>query len=153
MKASDGLLAIEVSRMEGISFREASAEIAEEVEKINSLLSDKKTVEIGTLGILQKSDEGKIIFHPSHSGHSAPANFGLDTLHYSPTQAEPERRIVSFTIPSARRIARYAAIGVLAAGMFLAAPQLNDAAKNLANLFPVKQSSNTTVKALPIPNR
>lgn len=146
MNVSDGLLAIEISRMEGISYREASARITEEIEEINSLLHDKKTVEIGTLGVLQKSDEGKIIFHPSPSGHSVPANFGLDTLHYSPAQVEAERKVVSFTVPSARKIAQYAAIGVLAAGMFFAAPQLNDAAKNLANLLPIKQS-NTVVES------
>lgn len=140
MNISDGLLAIETSRMEGVSFREASSRITQEVEKVKAVLNEKKVVEIGLLGSLQISDEGKLIFNPSLSGHAAPANFGLSTLHYSPAQQEPERKVIAFSMPPARKIAQYAAIGILAVGLFFAAPQINDTAKNLANLLPTKKS-------------
>jgi len=140
MNVSDGLLAIETSRMEGISFREASAKITQEVEKIQASLNGRKNVEIGSLGFLQTSEEGKIIFTPSVSGHSVPANFGLSTLHYSPAQPVAEPKVITFTMPPMRKIAQYAAVGIVAVGLFFAAPQLSDATKNLANLLPFKQA-------------
>ena len=140
MNVSDGLLAIETSRMEGISFREASAKITQEVEKLQASLNGRKNVEIGSLGFLQTSEEGKIIFTPSASGHSVPANFGLCTLHYSPAQPVAEPKVITFTMPPMRKIAQYAAVGIVAVGLFFAAPQLSDATKNLANLLPSKQA-------------
>lgn len=143
MNESDGLLAIETSRMEGISFREASNKITHEVEKIKSNLSGNKNVELGSLGILQTSEEGKIIFLPSLSGHTVPSNFGLDTLHYSPAQAKTERKVISFTVPPMRKIAQYAAVGAIAIGLLIAVPQFDNVAKNLANLLPAKHSEPT----------
>lgn len=143
MNESDGLLAIETSRMEGISFREASNKITHEVEKIKSNLSGNKNVELGSLGILQTSEEGKIIFLPSLSGHTVPSNFGLDILHYSPAQAKTERKVISFTVPPMRKIAQYAAVGAIAIGLLIAVPQFDNVAKNLANLLPAKHSEPT----------
>ena len=140
MNVSDGLLAIETSRMEGISFREASVKITQKVEKILTLLNGRKNVEIGSLGSLQTSEEGKIIFTPSASGHSVPANFGLSTLHYSPAQPLVEPKVITFAMPPMRKITQYAAVGIVAVGLFFAAPQLNNATKNLANLLPSKQA-------------
>lgn len=142
MNVSDGLLAIEVSRMNSISFREASGLISEAVDKLQHTLKTKGKVEFGRLGAMEIDEESKVIFSPSKNTHLLPANFGLSTLHYTATairQVEDARRTVTFTLPPARKIARYAAIGAVAVGLFFAAPRISDATQNLANFFPVKQ--------------
>lgn len=139
MNVSDGLLAIEFSRMEGVSFREASARISQEVEQIKVYLNNKTTLEFGNLGFLSSNEDEKIIFLPSTKNHLIPANYGLSSLHYAASVEKNERRVISFTLPPARKLIKYAAIGVIAIGLFLGAPKLNDASKNLANIFPIER--------------
>lgn len=142
MNISDGLLAIEISRINGISFREASGVISEAVDKLHHTLKTIGKAEFGRLGTIEMDEESKTIFSPSKNTHLLPANFGLSTLHYSAAtlrQDEDERRTITLTLPPARKIARYAAIGVVAVGLFFAAPKLSDATQNLANFFPIQQ--------------
>lgn len=140
MSISDGLLAIEVSRTEGISFREASTNVTATVDRINARLKSKKHIELGQLGKLSLDQDNKIIFTPTQNRHLIPANYGLSTLHYTagtPTEAQSdERKTIRFVLPTARQMARYAAIGIVAAGIFLAAPKLGDATESMATLLP-----------------
>lgn len=140
MNIPDGLLTIEYSRKENVSFREASSLIADEVDSLNLALNHKESVEFGNLGFLTMNNDGKIIFTPSKNNALIPANFGLETVHVSRMQTKMEqRRVISFTMPSARKIARYAAIGAVLAGVFLFTPEIADNSKNRANLFPTDQ--------------
>jgi|LSQX01.2.fsa_nt_gb nucleoid DNA-binding protein len=138
MKTSDGLLAIEISRSENISFREATASINQQVESLKSSLKSKKKVEIGNLGSLSIDDNRKIIFTPAVGKHLAPANYGLSTLHYAASTDKPENKVISFTLPSAKKVARYAAVAAVAVGLFFAAPKIGDSTKSLANLLPTE---------------
>lgn len=138
LNVSDGLLTIEISRAEKISFREASQLIEKEVAGLKLTLKNQKTVSCGNLGTLSVDSEEKIIFKPSLNGYLLPANYGLDTLHYSPfaeSHIQEERKLV-ITLPPVRKIARYAAVGLIAVSMLLAAPTLNDARQNIAGLNP-----------------
>ena len=138
LNISDGMLTIEISRAEKISFREASHLIEKSVAGLKSALKAQKTVGCGNLGTLSVDAEEKIIFKPSLNADMLPSNYGLGTLHYSPfaESIATEDRKLTITLPSPRKIARYAAIGLIAASVFLAAPTLNDARQNFAGLYP-----------------
>ncbi len=150
MNVSDGLLAIEFSRMERVSFREASVAIAHDVERFKSALKEAKKMEFGNLGYLT-ADDDRIIFSPNNKTHVIPGNYGLSTLHYAAAVKEAEeRRVISFSLPPARKIARYAAVGAIAVGLFFAAPKFNDVTQNLANLFPTGQIKQSFEKEEPV---
>lgn len=138
LNVSDGMLTIEISRAEKISFREASHLIEKAVAGLKSALKAQKTVSCGNLGTLSVDTEEKIIFKPSLNAGLLPSNYGLGTLHYSPFAESivQEERKLTITLPSPRKIARYAAIGLIAASVFLATPTLNDARQNFAGLYP-----------------
>ena len=138
LNVSDGMLTIEISRAEKISFREASHLIEKSVAGLKSALKAQRTVGCGNLGTLSVDAEEKIIFKPSLNADMLPSNYGLGTLHYSPfaESIAAEDRKLTITLPSPRKIARYAAIGLIAASVFLAAPTLNDARQNFAGLYP-----------------
>ena len=138
LNVSDGMLTIEISRAEKISFREASHLIEKSVAGLKSALKAQRTVGCGNLGTLSVDAEEKIIFKPSLNADMLPSNYGLGTLHYSPfaESIATEDRKLTITLPSPRKIARYAAIGLIAASVFLAAPTLNDARQNFAGLYP-----------------
>ena len=138
LNISDGMLTIEISRAEKISFREASQLIEKSVAGLKSALKAQRTVSCGNLGTLSVDAEEKIIFKPSLNADMLPSNYGLGTLHYSPfaESIAAEDRKLTITLPSPRKIARYAAIGLIAASVFLAAPTLNDARQNFAGLYP-----------------
>ena len=138
LNVSDGMLTIEISRAEKISFREASHLIEKAVAGLKSALKAQRTVGCGNLGTLSVDAEEKIIFKPSLNADMLPSNYGLGTLHYSPfaESIAAEDRKLTITLPSPRKIARYAAIGLIAASVFLAAPTLNDARQNFAGLYP-----------------
>ena len=138
LNVSDGMLTIEISRAEKISFREASHLIEKAVAGLKSALKAQRTVGCGNLGTLSVDADAKIIFKPSLNPAMLPSNYGLGTLHYSPfaESIATEDRKLTITLPSPRKIARYAAIGLIAASVFLAAPTLNDARQNFAGLYP-----------------
>ncbi|MFV0391745.1 MAG: SPOR domain-containing protein [Paludibacteraceae bacterium] len=140
MNIPDGLLTIEYSRKENVSFRAASALIADEIDSVNVALNQNQSIEFGNLGFLTKNNEGKLIFSPSKNNGLIPANFGLETVHVSRMQTKIEqRRVISFTLPPARKITRYAAIGAVLVGLFLFTPEIENSSKNQANLFPSDQ--------------
>lgn len=97
--------------------------------------SNRKLRYLGTLSV---DREEKIIFKPSLNADMLPSNYGLGTLHYSPfaESIAAEDRKLTITLPPPRKIARYAAIGLIAASVFLAAPTLNDARQNFADYIP-----------------
>lgn len=148
MNVSDGLLGIEISRAEKISFREAMQLIYDETTKIKSQLQHQKTVEFGSLGSLTSNMEGKIIFKPSSSYRFLPANFGLETLHYVPFEKSIEKgkRVIQITIPSASTFAKYAAAAAIVAGLFIGAPKLTDAYRNYGSLNPSASLRTSTSK-------
>lgn len=146
MKISDGLLAIEISRAEKMSFREAMQLINTQVASIKSVLDGGKAVDFGNLGQLMLGDDKKLIFKPSENDNFIPSNFGLSTLHYAPKvlqTEENERREIRILLPSKGKMARYAAIAVVAAGIFFATPRISENYQNLGNINPfskIKQS-------------
>lgn len=157
MKTSDGLLAIELSRAEQISFRQAVQIINREVASARSLLEKGKQFELGNLGILKADGVEKIIFIPTSNSHFIPSNFGLSTLHITPISkiSEEEKHIIQIVLPPRKTIVKYAAVAAVVTGLFFGAPKINDAYHNFANLSPVSlfdksESDVETPKAKPV---
>lgn len=138
MNTSDGLLAIEISRAENKSFREAVQLIDTEVAALKHLLSQGKNVFCGNLGSLFLSKENKILFSPTDDSTFLPANYGLSALYYSKisNNTEVENKTVTISIPSRNKITRYAAVGIITIGLIFTAPKLNDARNTTASLSP-----------------
>jgi len=124
---SDGLLAIEIARTEGISYRTAMEYMDKEVEKIKIQLNTSDSVLFGNMGFLRKTVEGHILFLPNAKADFLPANFGLADLPVSHRDIELilERRKLTITLPSARTF-KYAVAGMFILGMLLISPQVSD---------------------------
>jgi len=148
---SDGLLAIEIARTEGVSYRTAMEFMDKEVEKIKIQLDVSESVAFGNMGFLRKTFEGHILFLPSAKADFLPANFGLSDLSVSHRNIEfiEERRKVTITLPSARTF-RYAAAGIFIFGMLLVSPQVNDMRQaDYAGISPMAFVNASEIKVLP----
>lgn len=119
MSHADGLLAIEISRTEQISYRKAVELIDNEVENIKIRLKATGSVIIGNLGILQKNDIGSLTFSPIYKSNFLPQNLGLSDLYVKTKESQiaNENRKVVITMPSSR-IIKYAAAAMLFFGLF-----------------------------------
>ncbi len=149
MNVSDGLLAIEISRSEEISFREAMESIHQFAGSVSSQLDSGKTVQLGKIGQLYRDEEKKIIFRKAETDHFIPANFGLKELHFAAIAREEsvdqERRVIRIVMPRAQTVAKYAAVAVLAAGLFFMAPKLSETYHNVSTLNPFSRLNTTEV--------
>ena len=77
MHHADGLLAIEISRSEHISYRMAVEYIEKEVEAINFRLKSTNQVRLGNLGFISKNESGNLQFQPIEKADYLPGNYGL----------------------------------------------------------------------------
>ncbi len=127
MHHADGLLAIEVARSEGTTYRNAMEIIESEVESIKDELAASKSYQFGNLGLLSQNEKGTIIFVPSPRIGFLPGNLGLIDLYVLERQLNTNSgsRKISFVLPTARTF-RYAAAAVLLFGMLMISPQVND---------------------------
>lgn len=139
MNVSDGLLAIEMSRMDGKSFRESVQLMEEEITLVKQQLKKGQTVVLGVLGVLKLNLDDKIEFTPSDNKMLFPSNYGMSPLYYAKISALPEqKKTVTISMPSQRKITRYIAIGFVATGLMFVAPTLNDMRNNTASLNPLR---------------
>ena len=147
MQHSDGLLAIEIARSEGLTYRKAVELLQKEIEFINESLDRVRYFNFGTLGLIEKNEKNELIFTPPTNTSFIPANLGLKDIQL-PTnkkQSKESDRKISFTFPKARTF-RYAAAAVLLFLMLLISPSVNDQKHAMnADLFSI---SFTTEKAI-----
>ena len=124
---SDGLLAIEIARTEGISYRVAMEFMDKEVEKIKAQLNAAQSVQFGNMGLLRRTVEGNLLFLPIAKADFLPSNFELNDLAIAPRdlQTTEERRKVTFMLPTFRAY-KYAAASMLIVGLLMISPQVND---------------------------
>ena len=127
MYHADGLLAIEIAKSEGLSYRLSVERIEIEVDKIKTMLNKSGAVQFGNIGILQQNIAGNLLFTPFEKADFIPQNFGLYDLHISARNIllTHERRKVTLTLPSTRMY-KYAAAGMLILGLLCMAPKVND---------------------------
>jgi hypothetical protein len=122
MKHSDGMLAIEISRKENISYRKAVELIEEELKSFQLELNNAKIASFGSFGSFYKSETGNLIFDPVSFAEFLPANTGLFPEHV-PASSKKEVVTVRF---ERRRLINYAAAIALILGLLFVSPHLND---------------------------
>lgn len=127
MHYSDGLLAIEIARTEGISYRAALESIEIEIEKIQESLKKLKKFDFGNLGFLEMTQDGIILFLPKPGADFLPLNIGISEIYYSEiiNKKVKEPRKITLTLPS-KKTFKYAAAGILVFGLLLISPRVND---------------------------
>ena len=124
---ADGLLAIEISRAEQISYRKAVEYIDTKVEYINTQLNANGNIIIGDLGILQKNDSGSLTFNPVYKSNFLPQNIGLSDLYIAPKEVHvvKEHRNITISMPS-NKMVKFAVAAMLLLGLFLVSPRITD---------------------------
>lgn len=126
MHHADGLLAIEVARANGITYRKAMEIIDFEVNEIKNQLRISKNVSFGNLGTLELSENGSYGFVPGFMPEFLPFNLGLTDIYVSKLESKIEKsRKISFVLPSVRTF-KYAAAAALLFGMLMVSPHVND---------------------------
>ena len=128
LQHNDGLLASYIADSEKIPYEVAVQKISKQVKSIKSFLNEGETLSFSTIGDLVLSNDGKIIFEPSHHSNYLTEAFGLSEFKASnvnrevyklqvetlediiPINLTPERRISS----SARPYLKYAAVVLIA---------------------------------------
>lgn len=149
MHNADGLLAIEISRNEGISYRMSVEYIDREVNRIKSELNRDGKIQFGSFGVLMLNASGNILFAPNQNMDFLPQNLGLSDLFVEERNdvlsAEPRR--ITFTLPSTR-FYKYAAAGMLIFGLMFVTPKVNDVRRNntasLVSVLPMNTSKSIT---------
>ncbi len=144
MHHADGLLAIEIAKTEGLSYRMSVELIDIEVEKIITKLKSKGNVQFGNLGFLQQSETGNIQFTPIEKAEFLPQNFGLTDIYVTARDIQKHHggRKVTFTLPSTR-IYKYAVAGMLIFGLIFVTPKVND----------MRQTETANIASISIVNR
>ena len=139
----DGLLAIEIARSEGITYRKAVELIDNEVSKFKDQLNKGETIGYGNFGKLSKNDKGAICFAPADNARFLPANLCMSDLYIAErdfTDKITVRKPV-ITFPAARTF-RYAAAASLLFGMLLISPKVSDVKRaDTAGFLPFDSSS------------
>jgi len=127
MHHADGLLAIEISRSEQISYRLAMEYIEKKVEILKSELNTAKIIQFGNLGAFYQNEQGDLIFAPEVNVGFLPRNFELNNLYISPkgTKIKDEKPKITISLPSTR-IFKYASAAILVIGLFVVSPHVND---------------------------
>lgn len=116
MHHSDGLLVIEISRSQHISFREAQELLEKEIQQMKSSLENGATVHIGNIGTITLSDEGQYVFEPTSNSEFLPQNIGLKNLTLTGNKAKENKKSKHIKF-NAARLARYAAAFALLLGL------------------------------------
>ena len=155
MQHSDGLLAIEVARAEGITYRKAVEIIESEVKEFKHQLLQFTHFQLGNLGLFSLNENGSLHFVPCEKVDFLPLNIGLNELFVSELERkiEKETKKISFVLPTAKTF-RYAAAAVLLSAMLMISPQMNDVRRaetaDLLSLSMLKPTIETPANSAPV---
>ena len=131
MHHADGLLAIEISRSEKISYRLAMEYIDKQVESLKSTVHSNGNEQFGNLGIFYRNEPGELFFTPAEEVNFLPQNLGLNSLYISQRNKliSNEKPKITITLPSTR-IFKYASVAMLVFGLFCITPRMSDMRKS-----------------------
>lgn len=155
MQHSDGLLAIEVARAEGITYRKAVEIIESEVKEFKHQLLQSTHFQLGNLGFFSLNENGSLHFVPCEKVDFLPLNIGINELFVSELERkiEKETKKISFVLPTAKTF-RYAAAAVLLSAMLMISPQMNDVRRaetaDLLSLSMLKPTIETPANSAPV---
>lgn len=127
MQHADGLLAIEIARAEGITYRKAMELLETDVQNCVQTLNEFKYLNLGNIGVLEKDENANLIFTPPVNAAFIPTNIGLVDVYIAESNGlkQTKNHKVSITLPTTRTL-KYVAAASLIFGMLLISPQLND---------------------------
>lgn len=74
---NDGLLAHSVARREQITYEEACRLVDKDIEEMKVRLAEDGEVRIGRIGLLRKSDDGRLVYKPLFTPEKRAARLGL----------------------------------------------------------------------------
>ena len=127
MHHADGLLAIEISRSERISYRLAMEYIDKEVEAINYRLKSSGQVRLGNLGVVLKNKSGNLEFQPIEKADYLTQNYGLSDLYIRTRNSSTDKESGKITIKFRPSVFyKYAAACLLFGGLFLFSNPVSD---------------------------
>ena len=137
MQHNDGLLAIEISRTEQISYRIAVESVNKFVVDIKSKLAADESVEVGNLGSFVTDESDNLIFTPGSIPAFLPQNLGLTSLNLnSDIQRKTKKKEIRISV-STGKFYKYAAAVLLILGLFVSTPRVSDVRKpDYANMMP-----------------
>ena len=151
MQHNDGLLAIEISRTEQISYRDAIDSVNKFTVDIKSKLAANESVQIVNIGFFRIDDFDNLIFTPDSIPTFLPQNLGLSSLNLnSDLQKSNKTKEIRITV-STSKFYKYAAAVLLVLGLFVSAPRVSDVRKsNYANMIPeLVQSAGKQTQTIP----
>ncbi|MDD4992004.1 MAG: SPOR domain-containing protein [Paludibacter sp.] len=128
MQYADGLLAIEISRSEQISYRQAVEVIDNSVVQLWSDLRENGRVQLGDLGKLIYGGMNNLTFLPSMKASFLPQNFELNELYVSTIvsrQQNDERKKLTISLPSSK-FYKFATAAAIIAGLLFISPKVAD---------------------------
>lgn len=106
---ADGMLALEVSRSNSISYRKAVVMIEKDVNAFRSaLMKSKAALNVGRLGRMSHDANGQMLFHPATRPFFLPANMGRNIIHLSNKTSKK-----THSLP-VNRMMKYAAVLIVA---------------------------------------
>lgn len=119
---NDGMLAVEISRVKGITYREATALTEKETREYLAKLKTVRKLPCGRMGTFIMENDSRIIFTPATDLSFLPDNFGVQNL-VLPVKNSSSKDIV-FTITT-RKLMKFAAV-IITIISLLFSPHLND---------------------------
>lgn len=125
MKHHDGLLGIEISRANNISYRQATALIDSHVQALMESLQVGRSVYLGRIGILSRSAQANIQFRALELAAFLPQNLGLIPVSLLPQQPEQVNEKKDYVIQiSTKGLMRYVAIFITFMALLIS-PEVN----------------------------
>lgn len=126
IRHSDGLLEIEISRSEHISYRKAQEILNIAIEKLKQDLLQNKSINFGDLGIFYQENESGFSFFPANNTPFIPSNIGLRNIQLTDVTVQP----LAFSTAtsksiSIRSVLRYAAVIALLLSMLFVSEKVN----------------------------
>ncbi len=135
MKHNDGMFIVELSRIEGISYKEAAKQTDKFIADFHRVLKKNQKLAFGRIGEFHLNKDRQLEFTPTLVAEFLPSNFGLLALQLP--IPKKENKEIQFSI-SARKMMRYAAIFITFMALFFSA-DLNKSAyttrADLSNLL------------------
>ena len=130
---SDGLLTSSIARGNGITYDNASALIAEEVNAMRHALESGESITFGRLGSFSLNDEGSIVFEPATATNTAPNYTGLiavKAVDLAETLKKRNESASVYYVPVSRNILKIVASIALLIGLgfMLSTPIIQDEA-------------------------
>jgi nucleoid DNA-binding protein len=122
---SDGLLAIEMSKTEHISYRQAAAYIENAVAAVKEELKQNGISQIGNIGALHKIKGEQLLFTPSANASFLPENLGLTEIYYREKIHPVNSGVNRIPIRPTKKVFRYAAAAALLIALSWFSPNMS----------------------------